>query len=59
MAARQLFWECPELRIGVSPVQLMDMLFDLQESLLAIKGGGLRHQFQLEDERRGWWEVGD
>jgi len=51
--------ECPELRIGVSPVQLMDMLFDLQESLLAIKGGGLRHQLQLEDERRGWCEVGD
>jgi hypothetical protein len=51
--------ECSEPGIGVSPVQLMDTLFDLQESLLAIKGGSLRHRLQFEDERRGWCEVGD
>ena len=51
--------ECSELGVGVSPVQLMDTLFDMQESLLAIKGGGLRRRLQLEDERRGWCEAGD
>jgi hypothetical protein len=51
--------ECSELGVGVSPVQLMDALFDLQESLLAIKGGSLRHRLQLDDKRRGWCEAGD
>ena len=51
--------ECSQPGVGVSPVQLMDALFDLQESLLAIKGGSLRHRLDLEDERRGWCEAGD
>jgi hypothetical protein len=42
--------ECPELSAGVSPAPLMDMLFDLQESLLALKGGDVRRRLQLEDE---------
>lgn len=51
--------ESSVLGVGVSPVQLMDALFDLQESLLAIKGGRLRHRLHLEDERHGWCEAGD
>ena len=51
--------ECSELGVGVSPVQVMDAPFDMQESLLAIKGGSLRRRLQLEDERRGWREAGD
>jgi hypothetical protein len=44
--------KCPELSVRVSPVQLMDMLFELQESLFALKGGEFRRGLQLEDESR-------
>jgi hypothetical protein len=46
--------ECPELSIRTSPVQLIDMLFDLQESLFALKGGDARQRLQLEDEHRAY-----
>ena len=43
--------ESPELTIGISPADLMDMLFELQESLFALKGGDFRRRLQMEDER--------
>jgi len=43
---------CPELSVCVSPVQLMDLLFELQESLFALKGGEFRRRLQLADEAR-------
>jgi hypothetical protein len=46
--------ECPDLSVSVSPVHLMDMLFDLQESLFALKGGDFRRRLQLEDEHRSY-----
>ncbi|HEY4865540.1 MAG TPA: hypothetical protein VIK45_08520 [Candidatus Dormibacteraeota bacterium] len=46
--------ECPELMVHTSPVDLMDMLFDLQESLFELKGGESRRRLQLEDEYRAY-----
>jgi hypothetical protein len=44
--------ECPGLSVHIPPVELMDMLFELQESLFALKGGDFRRRLQLEDEER-------
>jgi hypothetical protein len=44
--------KCPEMSVRVSPVQLMDTLFELQEALFALKGGEFRRRLQLEDESR-------
>jgi hypothetical protein len=56
---RSLHWlfencpvECPQMSVRSSPVHLMDKLFDLQESLFALKGGDVRRRLQLDDERR-------
>jgi hypothetical protein len=46
--------ECPELTVHTSPVDLMDMLFELQESLFELKGGEFRRRLQLEDEYRAY-----
>jgi hypothetical protein len=44
--------QCPPLSTGSSPVHLMDALFDLQESLLALQGGAFRRRLQRDDECR-------
>jgi hypothetical protein len=44
--------KCPELSVCVSPVQLMDLLFELQDSLFALKGGEFRRRLLLDDETR-------
>jgi hypothetical protein len=44
--------ECPRLSVRSSPAHLIDALFDLQESLFALKGGDFRRRLQLDDERR-------
>jgi hypothetical protein len=44
--------ECPELSVHMPPVCLMDMLFELQESLFALRGGDFRRRLQCEDEGR-------
>jgi hypothetical protein len=50
--------ECPDLSVHVSPVELMEMLFELQEPLFALKGGDFRRRLQLDDERRGFGRDG-
>ena len=50
--------ECPDLSVHVSPVQLMEMLFELQEALFVLKGGDVRRRLQLDDERRGFGRDG-
>jgi hypothetical protein len=42
--------ECPELSVHISPVELMDMLFELQEALFALKGGDFRRCLQVHDD---------
>ena len=44
--------ECPQMSVRSSPAHLMDTLFDLQESLFALKGGDVRRRLRLDHERR-------
>lgn len=42
--------EIPELRGNIAPTRLMEMLFQVQDALLDLKIGPLRHQLLASDE---------